>query len=202
MLILCLAVGALFLPSTTMAQGWNDFVLPIADGYQIFKANYMEVCLSRSDGKFLYHPGNYNDTGPIFGFANLPSVIFFRTYGRRERNLFEGDTISDIDSSKIFYFILEKSGDRITGPLPQTAFDGHPLVTPHLPITWVRPKNPDFWRPLAGNAMFLVFSIPFLVFGFVVRFCWVSIPLLIIAIGVFVMRMKRKRQNQSLESTR
>jgi hypothetical protein len=91
------------------AQGWNDYELQIDPGFTIVHANNLDVDLSRTGGSLVYFHGDYPGVGPISGYVVTPTHIFTRHQGRVPRNHFAGDTFENVDPSKTFYFVIEKS---------------------------------------------------------------------------------------------
>ena len=166
-------ISALFLSaSLCFASGWNDFDLDIGDGYQIVRCNSLDVLLRKTNGPLLINPDEYNKVGPIVRYINTPDYIFTMNYGKKIRNLFEGDTFQDVDSEQSYFFILKKGNDEITGPLSQQEFETRPEVAALMPISWQVPKNPNFWLPFFGMVIFIAISIPILA----IKYFWITIP--------------------------
>ncbi|MCL4473909.1 MAG: hypothetical protein M1539_02960 [Actinobacteria bacterium] len=116
---IAIVLTLLLLAPFCLATGWNDYTLDIGDGYDVFRANSLDVCIGKSSGSLILCPSNYDNVGPIDQYITTPQHIFTKNLGRKPRNLFEGDTFQDIDSSKTFYFIIYKANDEVIGPLTE-----------------------------------------------------------------------------------
>jgi hypothetical protein len=186
------------------ASGWRDYTLDIGDGYYIFRANSMDVCVGKADHGLILYPDKFANVGPVVRYITTPQHILTRNLGRKSRNLFQGDTFQDVDPSQTFFFVISKGTDEIVGPLSEDEFTGRPEVaslgqpnwqTPGDSraaslgqLNWQTPKNPNFWLPLLGGLMFLAFAIPILA----VKFFWITIPATI-GMVLLVMRVRARR---------
>ena len=164
-------------------QGWSDYRLQIDPGFEIIRANSLDVDLCRTGGSLVYFHGDYAGVGPIDGYVVTPTHIFTRHQGRVPRNLFAGDTFEDVDPSRTFYFVVDKvaastpgkfgfakdvkingvpvADDRppdVFGPFDEPTFLRQPAVQAAAPIKWVEPSNPNAAAPLVGSLMFLAIS--------------------------------------------
>jgi uncharacterized membrane protein len=175
--------------SVCLATGWNDYRRDIGDGYSIFRANSFDRGVSYKNSG-LIDPYAFPQIGPVYGYYVTDAFIFARAYGRKMRNLFEGDTFEETDRTEQFYFILKKGENEITGPLLLSEFEVNDVVQQHSPIQWQPPRNPNFWRPLLGSFMFLAIAIPILA----IKFFWVSIPVIVVGILLVIKILKRKRK--------
>jgi hypothetical protein len=182
-----------FLASTSvcMASGWQDYTLDIGDGYNVFRANSMDVCIGKANGRIILHPWNYAGVGPVVQYINAPQHILTKNFGRKPRNLFEGDSFEEIDPSRSYFFVIAKANDRVHGPLSEEELSQRPEVANLGTLDWQTPKNPNFWRPLLGNLFFLALSIPILA----IKFFWITIPA-IIGLNVLVRYIRKKRKAQ------
>lgn len=153
----------LLLPSLLSASGWNDYELQIDDDYWIWKSNSLQVHLtSRNVGVFI-DDITYKQIGPITHYAVTPGHIVVKTAGRKNRNLFEGDTFVDIDYSQEFLFIVDKSARRVHGPFDRPTFDAEVRSQGVAAFSWNEPRNPNILLPLFGAAVFLgIIGAPFL----------------------------------------
>jgi len=159
LLVLALAlIGSVGLPAN--ASGWQDYELEIAPGFSVYRMNSFEVCLGSSEGQLLVCPSGFPDVGPIVGYAVTAESILTRHEGVRPHP--KNPTVPDGDPSKEFFFIVSRDTRAVTGP-----FDRGTLVSRSSAlvdqIRWVAPHNPNFWRPLLGDLIFLSFTL--LLFG-------------------------------------
>lgn len=150
-----LVIFLLLYTSPVFASGWNDFELQIDPDFTIFRANSLDVLLCDINGIVILGPYDYADVGPIVEYAVTGSHIFTRHIGRKLRNLFAGDTLEEIDPSREFFFIVNKTSKKVSGPFNLTQFQLHPVVQPSSPVPWKAPRNPNIWMPLAGSLMAL-----------------------------------------------
>jgi hypothetical protein len=148
--------AVLFGPMHGQAQGFLDYERDIGDGYQIFRANSLEVCIAKSGGSIVLHPRDYPQVGPVVEYATTPELILTKNIGRKPRNRFAGDTLDELDHTKSFCFIIQKGTDKVTGPLSPAELADHPLVRPLGKIRWQEPSNPIFGLPLLGIAIVLL----------------------------------------------
>lgn len=192
MKIIVAMVVILFVSITCFATGWHDYELDIGDGYRIFRYNSIDVCIGKVGGSLILLPRNYADLGPVVGYFTTQKFIFTKNIGRKDRNLFKGDTFQDLDTTREFYFIITKHSDKIIGPLAESDFVGHPHVSGSGPIEWQVPRNPNLVRPLLGDLMFLAIAIPILA----VKYFWVSVPLIatIIILTKFSHRKRKEKR--------
>ncbi len=201
---LVVAVGS----SPAVASGWNDYRLQIDPGFEIVRANSLDVMLCRTGGSIVYFHGDYAGVGPVSGYVVTPTHIFTQHHGRVARNLFAGDTFEDVDPSRTFYFVVDKAaastpgafgvGASVTingvpqddgrppdvfGPFNEQEFLGQPAVQAVAPVKWLEPSNPNVVAPLAGSLMFLAISA--VVLG------WPILLLLLIACVGFMLWRRR-----------
>jgi uncharacterized membrane protein len=176
--------------SVCFASGWNDFTLDIGDGYNVFRANSMDVCIGKEDGSLILYPDKYNNVGPVIRYITSPEFIFTKNLGRKPRNLFDGDTFQDIDSSQEFFFIISKGTDEVVGPLSASQFHSRPEVASLASLDWQIPKNPNFWLPLFGSLMFLAIAILILA----IKYLWITVPVIIVF--VLLIRSLRKKRKE------
>lgn len=184
----------IFFTSIGFASGWNDFTLDIGDGYNIVRCNSMDVCIGKADMSLILYPEKYSNVGPVVYYFTTPKFIFTKNLGRKPRNLFQGDTFEDIDSSQEFFFIISKGTDEIAGPLSASQFAGRPEVADIASLNWQAPKNPNIAIPLFGSLMFLVISVPILA----IKFFWITIPLVAGVVVLIRYIRKKKRQHKVL----
>jgi hypothetical protein len=164
--------SAFILPGfVCFATGWNDFTLDIGDGYIVVRANSMDIGIAKANLSGILNPANYPNVGPLIGYITTPKHILTKNLGRKQRNLFEGDSFRLIDRSREFYFVISKGTDEVIGPMSKDEFAKRPEVPCLGKLDWRTPKNPNFLRPIIGTIMFLVLAIPFLAskffFGFI-----------------------------------
>lgn len=191
----CIAISIFFLSgSICSAQGWRDYSLDIGDGYHIFRANSMDVCIGKTDGSLILSPRDYNNVGPLYRYLTTPEHILTTNHGRTPRDAFEGDEFEEIDSSQKFYFVIFKENDEVIGPLSETDFLRQPEVAGLGSLDWKTPKNPDFWLPISGSLIFIAISIPILA----VIYWWITIPLFIGLI--FLIRDIIRRRKEAAQS--
>lgn len=172
----------LLMSSCCFATGWHDYRLDIGDGYIIFRANALDVGLSKRGGSIIVSPTDYDGVGPIVSYANKEKFVFTRNIGTKDRHLVAGDPFQDLDHTNEFYFIVSKEDDEVIGPLSETDFVNHPNVLSVNAIDWHVPKNPNFWTPLGGNLLFCFSS------------ALISISVISGIVLILIIRKKRKRQ--------
>lgn len=153
-----------FLSTMCPASGWNDFALDIGEGYQIVRANHLDVVLVRN-GEIVLDGSNYTTLGPITGYFQDRTHIFVRLAGTKPRNLFAGDTFIEVDETRLSYFIVTKGSDTNSGPLTLAEFAARPELAGAAEVKWITPRNPNILLPLSGAALFIAYSIPILVVG-------------------------------------
>jgi uncharacterized membrane protein len=184
--------------SACFASGWNDFTLDIGDGYNVFRANSMDVCIGKANGSLILYPRDHDNVGPVIRYITTPEHILTKNLGKKPRNLFEGDSFQEVDHSKEFFFIISKGTDELHGPFSEDEFAKRPEVLNLGSLDWKIPKNPNFWTPLLGNLMFLAFAI----FILAIKFFWITIPVIIgLIVLIRYMRKKRKLKDPTIKST-
>jgi hypothetical protein len=179
MALLVVVIG----PRSVLASGWNDFSLRIDPGFMIVRASDIDIVLCRTDGSLVYNHDDYPGVGPISGYVVSPSHIFARHHGRVPRGRFAGDTFENVDTSRTFYFVVEKASAatpgkfgfaaRVTtdgvrqddgrpqgvfGPFDEQAFLRQTVGQVSAPFHWIEPSNPNVMKPIVGSLMFLVIS--------------------------------------------
>jgi hypothetical protein len=199
-----------FCPGLASAQGWNDYQLQVDPGFEIVRANSLDVDLCRSGGSLVYFHGDFPGVGPISGYVVTPTHIFTRHQGRVPRNLFAGDTFENVDPSKTFYFVVDKAaantpgkfgfGSKVTidgvpqddgrpkdvfGPFDEQTFLRQLAVQASVPITWIEPSNPNVVTPIAGSLMFLAISA--VVLG------WPILLIILVVVVGYVLWRRRSR---------
>ncbi|MHB8858861.1 MAG: hypothetical protein ACYC6Z_05170 [Thermoleophilia bacterium] len=194
---IAIVLTLLLLAPFCLATGWNDYTLDIGDGYDVFRANSLDVCIGKSSGSLILCPSNYDNVGPIDQYITTPQHIFTKNLGRKPRNLFEGDTFQDIDSSKTFYFIISKANDEVIGPLTEDEFARRPEVTDLERLNWQTPHNPNFLLPILGSLMFLAISIPILA----IKFFWITVPATIVSILLLEHGRKKRRKGRNKKNS-
>lgn len=140
--LLVVLVSLAVVPASASGSGWNDYSLRIDDKYEIVRCNTMDIGLC-SGGRFIVIPRPSNPIGPIFGYSVTPSHIFTRHYGRKPRNLSPRDTLELVDRSKVYYCIVRKADDSVSGPMDATAFWSQPDVRSAGDLSWTTPSNPN-----------------------------------------------------------
>lgn len=180
---LILVLFVLFAAGPAAAQGWHDYELPIAPGFTIYRNNSFEICLGESDGLILICPNDKGLVGPIAAYAVTDTAILTKHFGvtRNKKN----PSIPEGDPDKEFFFLTNRMDKRITGPLSRADWEqrGSPSLSA---VTWVEPRNPNFWLPMFGDLMFL---------GFVLLFWWWPVALVALAailIWFYVRRQRRR----------
>jgi hypothetical protein len=151
----------------------------------------MDVCIGKADGSLVLCPDDHDKVGPVIRYITTPQYILTKNLGRKPRNLFEGDTFQDIDSSREFFFVITKGTDEVIGPLSEDEFAERPEVVSLDQLDWQIPKNPSFWLPLFGSLMFLAISIPILA----TKFFWITIPVIIVVVLLIRQFAKKWREN-------
>ncbi|MDD4181422.1 MAG: hypothetical protein PHE87_07320 [Victivallaceae bacterium] len=192
MKLIIFTFAILLLVSTCFASGWNDFTLDIGDGYNIFRANSMDVCIGRTGGSLILYPRNYEKVGPVIRYITTPNHILTKNLGKKSRNLLEGDSFQEIDSTMEFFFIISKKSTDIRGPFTKEEFSRLPEVAAIGSLDWQTPRNPNFWLPLLGSLMILSFFIPVLV----IKYFWITIPLIL---GTFLILHRIKKRKKKVQ---
>jgi hypothetical protein len=187
----------LFLSGSVHASGWNDYSLDIGDGYMVFRANSMDVCIGQTGGSLILYPQDYPKVGPVIAYDMKPSFILTKNAGRVRRNQFEGDTFENVDYGSEWYFVIPKATNEPLGPFAEESFMSILKEKGIQDIEWVKPRNPNFWTPLLGSLMFIALAIPILA----IKFFYISTPLIALMVWGFVRLIKKRKQNKSLEAT-
>ncbi|MBN2643101.1 MAG: hypothetical protein JXR78_15720 [Victivallales bacterium] len=177
--------------SVCLASGWNDFSLDIGDGYNVFRANSMDVCIGRADGSLILYPRDHDEVGPVVRYIVTPDYILTKNLGRTPRNLFEGDTFQDVDPSQEYFFIIAKANDEVHGPFSADEFSERPEIANLGELDWQIPKNPNFWLPIFGSLMFLAIATPILA----IKFLWITIPV-IVGLILLIQHIRKKRKKK------
>ncbi len=168
------------------ATGWNDYSLDIGDGYMIFRANSMEVCIGQTGGSLILYPQDFAEVGPVVAYDMKSEFILTKNAGRVLRDLFEGDTFENVDYGKEWYFLIPKTTNEPLGPFTKTAFLDAIKGKGIQNIEWVEPRNPNFWTPLLGNLMFIAIAIPILA----IKFFYISISLIALMVWGIIRLIK------------
>jgi hypothetical protein len=178
MKLLCSLLCLLLLSSTGFASGWTDYQRDIGDDYTIFRANSMDVCIGRTGGATILFPRDYPGVGPVEGFQMLPDHILAKTAGRT--------AAGDYDGTSRWFFIIPKSTDEPVGPLSAAQFSTELKSRGITSGSWVRPSNPNFFRPLLGGLMFLGMALLILA----EKYYYIVLPALAVALlcGVWLFR--------------
>ena len=160
-------------PAPAVASGWNDYELAIGGGFQIVRVNSFDICLFGRAGS-IYFPREHPGAGPINAYAITADRVLLRTWGSRPRNSFPGDDYQETDASRQMYFLVDRSTERLTGPLSRPRFAA--AITGGAPA-WVEPANPNVLVPLAGAALFLtvsamIFSPVWVPAALILRWAW------------------------------
>lgn len=187
----------LFISGSAHASGWNDYSLDIGDGYMVFRANSMDVCIGRTGGSLILYPQDFAEVGPVVAYDMKSEFILTKNAGRVPRNLFEGDTFENVDSGKEWYFLIPKATNEPLGPFTETAFLDILEEKGIQNVEWVKPRNPNFWTPLLGSLVFIAIAIPILA----IKFFYISIPLITLMVWGIIRLIKKRKQNKTLEAT-
>lgn len=187
-----LSIILLLFPIVCWGSGWNDYLLDIGDGYRIIKANSFEKGLE-GPNRISVFPYNYAEIGPLTHYHKDSKYIFLKFLGRKDRNLFEGDTFKQQDSTKKYYFIVTAKDGAILGPLDSEIFGSELKRIKYESVNWISPKNPNFWRPLLGSLMFLGLAIPILFF----KFWYLTFPVSFFFVYVHKKWKQRRKKKHS-----
>jgi hypothetical protein len=181
-----LVLLALVIAGPATAAGWHDYALPIAPGFTIYRSNSFEVCLGEADGVILICPKENGLFGPIAAYAVTDAAILTKHFGvtRNERN----PSIPEGDPTKEFFFLTSRKDKQITGPLTADEWRQRRLAS-LAAVTWVEPRNPDFWFPLFGDMMFLGYLV------IIVLYSWWPVALAVLA-AVLLLLYRRKRSGR------
>ena len=149
-----LAILALiFLAGSAHASGWNDYSLDIGDGYKVFRANSLQVCIVKTAGSIvILDPMSYPEVGPVVAYDMKKDFILTKNAGRGPRNQFKGDTFDDVDYKRDWYFLIPKANNEPLGPYTKETFMRVLKEKGIEDVEWVEPQNPNFWTPLLGGA--------------------------------------------------
>ncbi len=173
--------------SIAFGSGWHDYQMEIGDGYSLFRNNSMDVGIGKKDNSIILFPMDYEGIGPVTSYQISVAYILTKNKGRKDRNLFEGDTSEEIDNNKDFFFILQKKDNGVFGPYKEIEFEKVAKEKGIEIKEWIIPKNPNYWRPLLGNLMFIALSIPILM----IRFFYITIPLLFFIGWIIFNKLKK-----------
>jgi len=190
-------LALIFMSVSVHASGWNDYSLDIGDGYMVFRANSMDVCIGQPGGSLILYPQDYAEVGPVIAYDMTNEFILTKNAGRVPRNLFVGDTFENVDYGKEWYFLIPKMTNEPLGPYTKIAFFDLIREKGIRNVEWMIPKNPNFWTPLLGSLIFIAIAIPILA----IKFFYISIPLLILVVFGITCIIKKRKQNKSLEAT-
>jgi hypothetical protein len=176
--------------SILKATGWNDYTLDLGDGYTVFRANSLDVCIGKDDGSLILYPRKYEDVGPVVAYQMKEDYILAKTAGRTLRNLFEGDAFENVDYEREFFFLIPKATDEALGPFAEAAFADALKDKRIEDVSWIRSQNPDFWTPLLGRLMFLAIAIPILA----IRYFYITVSMIVLIIWAFRKLRKQKAE--------
>jgi hypothetical protein len=178
------------------AAGWSDYELDIGDGYSIIRSNDVDVDIGKKNGSLIEIPDMGKNVGPIVKYITTPKYIFTKNLGRKKRNAYKGDTLENVDTTKVFYFIIVKKSNNVIGPFSKKEFLKRQEVSSQSKLDWKTPANPNLFIPLIGTILFILIAIPVLL----IKYYWITIP---VAIGlVMLVRYikKRRKNSDSLQS--
>lgn len=133
----------------------DDFTLEIGDGYTLIRASSVDVGVGKKDGCLLLSPFEYDKVGPVVRFAGTRDHIFTWHHGRKPRNLFDGDSVKEVDPSREYYFIISKLYDVVQGPFSGSEFNARPEVAGLGSVDWRTPKTQDVRNPLVGRPLWI-----------------------------------------------
>ena len=185
--ILPIIILVLLTCSIALATGWHDYILEIDDGYIFFRNNSLDVGIAEKDGNVILFPQDYYNIGPVVRYQITTEYILTKNKGSKDRNLFEGDDFKEIDHSKNFFFIIQKSDNSILGPYKEIEFKNVAKEKNIEIKEWIVPKNSNYWRPFWGDLIFIAFSFLILM----IKFFYITIPLLF-CIGLIVYKKIKK----------
>ena len=131
----------LFVAAQLFAQGWTDFEFTIDGDFEFVRCNSLQTLIMNGD-TILLDPTDYPSIGPIDKYANSSRYIFTKNLGRKLRNSFDGDNFEEVDDASLYFFIIDKKLETISGPLDQTQFNAHSATVNAGPIRWKHPYNP------------------------------------------------------------
>lgn len=190
-------LALIFLSGTLYASGWNDYSLEIGDGYTVFRANSLDVCIGRTGGSLILYPKDYDKVGPVVAYEMKNNYILTKNAGRVPRNLFEDDTFENVDYEMEWYFVIPKATDEPLGPFTKDVFLATLGEKGIQNSGWTKPKNPNFWTPIFGSLIFLVIAIPILA----IKYFYISVPLIILIFWGGRRILRKLRQNKSVNPT-
>ncbi|MEW5894824.1 MAG: hypothetical protein AB1650_03540 [Candidatus Omnitrophota bacterium] len=188
---MCIAVALFFLSSSSLfASGWNDYVLDIGDGYSVFRANTLDISISKG-GLLVFNPRDFGGVGPVENYQMRDRFILLKTKGRKDRNLFEGDTFQNVDYETEYYFVLRKTDDSVLGPFNEAQFEKRLADLNIATGEWIKPENPHPYVARRGQLLFLIFAIIVVIPLLAIRYFYISIPLIAVVFWL-VKRIKKK----------
>ena len=188
---LVITFSLFWLTSLLQAVGWTDYTLDIGDGYTVFRANRLEVCIGKKDsGVLILVPMDYKSVGPVVGYDMRRDYLLAKNAGRVPRNKFEGDRMQNPDPEQEWYFLIPKATDQPLGPYLKEEFLELLRKKNLKEPEWIRPKNPDTWLPVLGSLLFVVMAIPLLA----ARYFYISIPLFFLAIWLVVKFFRERKR--------
>ena len=174
-----------FLPVYCLASGWHDYELDIGDGYKIYRNNSYDVSVG-DNGGIIFSPYDYNKVGPIWNYSTTNNYIFLKTIGLTGR-LQNNDSIPHFDLGTENYFIVDKSNNDVIGPLTRSELISNKYFRSSKALEWRHPKNPNILLPLFWDIIFVVISIPLLVYKF--PFEAIGVLVCLVAIVFVVMKI-------------
>jgi hypothetical protein len=167
------------------ATGWLDYKLDIGGGFAIYRANAFDISLGGSDGSLLICPSDFpGQVGPLREYAITDSVVATRHSGVRPHP--DNPSLPTADDAIEWFFLVKRASPTAIGPMTRAEFARlHPSS-----LAWVRPSNPNFWRPVFGTLYFLALSA--LILG------WpVGIAAAMISLAGFAWWRLRRRQREA-----
>ena len=130
-----------FSTNSAFAQGYTDFEFSIDRNFRFVRCTSLQTIIT-NNGRVCFDPTDYPAVGPINKYSNQAEHIFTKNLGRKLRNQFPNDTFEEIDETVSHFFIIDKTSEKITGPLTKTQFDNNPVVKTAGQIRWKHPYNP------------------------------------------------------------
>lgn len=123
---------------------WDSYKVRISDKYSLVKIDSIDIFLTRDErigekqvAMPVVMPADFPVLGRLHELAVSEKYLFARHFGKRKRNLYEGDKLLVTDSSKLHWIIINKKNNDILGPISRPQFE-----------QWVkalRIKTPEKW---------------------------------------------------------
>ncbi|MDH5631440.1 MAG: hypothetical protein OEZ10_00450 [Gammaproteobacteria bacterium] len=144
-ILVVLMMTMLMTPASGLVVNWDSYVVPISDAYSLVKVDSVDIFISRTSretsamrdlGTPLFLPADFPQLGPLHKVSITDKYIFSQHFGKKHRNLYDGDEVVIVDNETRVWMIVNSRNNDILGPLTFEEF--HAWVDAlHIP----RPEN-------------------------------------------------------------